>query len=819
MKIDAAAVPHVPAQCNALDDISSRGLFFEDNILSHPLPSLLLQLSLISVITRVMQILLKPFGQPLIVSQILGGVILGPSILGRNGAFLTEVFPIKGGGVLDTLSVFGFMLFIFLIGVKMNPVMVLKSSRKALTVGILGYFVPFGLSSFTVFLLERFLSLDKEISRVLPQVVIMQSMTAFPVIACFLDELKILNSEIGRLVSSSSFICDICHWSVMGLKYAAKFAEGESLLVTLSSLFSAALFVLFLVFVVRPAALWAARHTPEENPVKENYIFVLLVAIMTCGFTGEAIGLSGILACFLLGLVIPDGPPLGAAIVERLDCFVSVMLMPLFFTICGVEMDVFSINKFKHVGVLQSVVLVAFVGKVVGAMLPLLFYRMPFRDAISLALIMNSKGIVELAFLSEYKQAQVITEECYAILIISVVVITGVISPLVRRLYDPSKRCIAYRRRTILHSSHNEELRILACIHNQENVRGIFTLLQVSNPTKESRINLVILHLVKLIAQSSSFIIAHTHQDVEDDNPSLNSKPPTQSEHIFNAFRRFEQRNQDVMSVHCYKGVSPFATMHNDVCTLALEKRITLIIIPFHKQWTFRGRVESCYAHRVLNSHVLKSTPCSVGILVDRVNTKNNKRLGFRVEGTLTPSLYRVSMLFFGGADDREALAYARRISGDPNVMLTLIRFITTGSSASCEIVGGTERSQMLDTEILNDVRFKSHSHGGGVSRVLYREVGVNDARDVVGVMGTMGTSCDLIMVGRRHGDSRIMCQLKKWTAMNEHDGGELGVVGEVVIASSEFNGEASVLVVQQQKRLWGLHDPEESTHLRRIGS
>ncbi|VFQ71784.1 unnamed protein product [Cuscuta campestris] len=783
MRSDAAAVPHVPAQCNALDDISSRDPPQALRPTPHRFPD-----------SR-------------------------PSILGRNGAFLTEVFPIKGGGVLDTLSVFGFMLFIFLIGVKMNPVMVLKSSRKALAVGILGYFVPFGLSSFTVFLLERFLSLDKEISRVLPQVVIMQSMTAFPVIACFLDELKILNSEIGRLVSSSSFICDICHWSVMGLKYAAKFAEDESLLVTLSSLFSAALFVLFLVFVVRPAALWAARHTPDENPVKENYIFVLLVAIMTCGFTGEAIGLSGILACFLLGLVIPNGPPLGAAIVERLDCFVSVMLMPLFFTICGVEMDVFSINKFKHVGVLQSVVLVAFVGKVVGAMLPLLFYRMPFRDAISLALIMNSKGIVELAFLSEYKQAQVITEECYAILIISVVVITGVISPLVRRLYDPSKRCIAYKRRTILHSSHNEELRILACIHNQENVRGIFTLLQVSNPTKESRINLVILHLVKLIGQSSSFI-AHTHQDEEDDNPSLNSKPPTQSEHIFNAFRWFEQRNQDVMSVHCYKGVSPFATMHNDVCTLALEKRTTLIIVPFHKQWTFRGRVESCYAHRVLNSHVLESAPCSVGILADRGNTKNNKRLGFPVEGTPTPSLYRVSMLFFGGADDREALAYARRISGDPNVMLTLIRFITTGSSASCEIVGGTERSQMLDTEILNDVRFKSHSHGGGVSRVSYREVGVNDARDVVGVMGTMGASCDLIMVGRRHGDSWIMCQLKKWMATNERGGGlELGVVGEVVIASSEFNGEASVLVVQQQKRLWGLHDPEESTHLRRIGS
>ncbi|CAH9129287.1 unnamed protein product [Cuscuta epithymum] len=798
MKNDAV-VPHVPAQCNSFGEISSKGLFYEDNPLIHPLPSLLLQLSLISIITRVMQILLKPFGQPLIVSQILGGVILGSSVLGRNGAFLTEVFPIKDGGILDTLSIFGFMLFIFLVGVKINPVMVLKLSRKALIVGFLGYFVSFGLANFTLFLLERFISLDKEISKVLPQVVIMQSMTAFPVIACFLTEFKILNSEIGRLVSSSSIICDICHWSMMGLRYAAKFAKDQSLLASLGSFFSTALFVGFLAFVVHPAALWATKNTPQEKPVKEIYIFVVLIAIMSCGFVGEVIGLSGIFACFLLGLVIPDGPPFGAAIVERLDSFVSVMLMPLFFTICGVETNFFSIKKLKHVGVLQTIVLVAFIGKTVGTMLPLLLYRMPLRDAISLALIMNSKGIVELALLIEFKHAQVITEECYAILIISMVVITGVISPLVKLIYDPSRRWIAYRRRTILHSTLKDELRILVCIQKKENVSGIFTLLQISNPTRESHINLVVLHLVKLIGQASSFLIRHTNRDDEDNAlPNL-----TLSEQIFNAFKQLEQKNQESLSIQCYKGVSPFASMHNDVCSLAVEKRTTLIILPYHKQWTFGRRVESSYAQRLLNSNVLKSTPCSVGILIDRGNMNNNSRILVDV-----PSPYRVAMLFFGGPDDREALAYARRISGHPNVTLVIIRFV---SSSSCEIVAGSERSKTLDSKITSDMRLNIHSQCG---RVSYTEVEVNDGIDVVGVIGPMGSMYDLIMVGRRHGDSQVMFQLKKW--VNECGG--IGAVGQV-LASSDFQGEASVLIVQQQKRLWGLRDPEESTHLRRIGS
>ena len=336
-----------------------------------------------------------------------GGVILGPSIFGQNTAFSIKVFPTKARYILDTLSVFGFTLFIFLIGVKMDPTMVLRSGKKALAIGILGFFIPYGLATFVSFLLEHFLSLDDELSSVLPTIITMQSMTAFPVIACFLDELKILNSEIGRLASSSSIICDICHWTIISVKYTLRLAMAKSLKLSLGSLMSAAVYVVVIVFGVRPAALWVIRRTPEGRPVKEIYIFGVLVAVMCCGLIGEVFGLGSILATLAFGLVIPDGPPLGAALVEKLDCFVSVLLMPLFFTICGLQMDVFAIGNLKNVGVIQLLVLVAFIGKIMGTMLPPLFCRMPLRDAFSFALIMNSKGIVELALLNDWKHSRV----------------------------------------------------------------------------------------------------------------------------------------------------------------------------------------------------------------------------------------------------------------------------------------------------------------------------------------------------------------------------------------------------------------------------
>lgn len=77
--------------------------------------------------------------------------------------------------------------------------------------------------------------------------------------------------------------------------------------------------------------------------MKEIYIFAILVALLTCGFFAEVIGLGAIVASLLLGLVIPDGPPLRATLVDRLDCFVSITLMPIFFTISGLKVDIYAI--------------------------------------------------------------------------------------------------------------------------------------------------------------------------------------------------------------------------------------------------------------------------------------------------------------------------------------------------------------------------------------------------------------------------------------------------------------------------------------------
>ncbi|CAI8596935.1 unnamed protein product [Vicia faba] len=769
--------------CHTANRINSRGYWLGENPLAFSVPLFLIQVFIIFIFTRFSHLILKPFGQPSFVSQILGGVTLGPSVLGHYSAFTNNFFPVRGRNVLDTLAFFGFMIFIFLLGVKIDPTIIFRSGKRTFAIGILCFFVPYTLSGLVALFINHFASLDHAISKGLPTVVEIQCITAFPVISCFLTELHILNSEIGRLASSSSLVCDFCFGLVMMLKFAAKLTSAKSIGVTIGSLFSSALLVSFIVFVVHPAALYAINHTPEGKPVQEIYIIGTLITLIFCGLIGEVIGFDAIVVSFMVGLAIPDGPPLGAALVDKIECFVSVVLLPLLFAVVGMRTDVFAIQKMKTLGIVELIICIAFFGKLLGALLPLLFYRMPFRDAISLSLIMNCKGTVELALLMNMKLKNVLDDELFSILVLTLVLVTGIVSPVVKALYDPSRRFLAYKRRTILHHPSEEEFRILACIHKEDNVLAVLNLLAASNPTEKARIDLVVLQLVKLVGRAASVLVSHKPRD----------KP---GEKIFIPFTKFEDGYRGKVTLHCYKGISPYATMHNDVCYLALEKRITFIIIPFHKQWIIGGMAESSFAFKQLNKNVLEKAPCSVGVLIDRGNQKK-----FWC-GYMNESTYLVAVLFFGGADDREALAYAKRMLDQPNVNITLFHF----SSAKNDVVGGTDRSKKLDTQILSEFRLSGFRN----DRVFYKEEDVVNGRDVLSVIEYMESYYDLVMVGRRHEDSQLMSELKKW----KH--GELGTVGEI-LASLNIGAKTSVLVVQQQTKFWGSRDPEESTHLRRV--
>ncbi|KAF8397183.1 hypothetical protein HHK36_016090 [Tetracentron sinense] len=757
-KMTVGPVEDTQMVCQYSHMTSSRGFWARQHPLDYSTPVLMAQIIIIFVATRTTYAVLKPLGQNLMVAQILvicvhlqGGVILGPSFLGSSPTCMKRLFLPERRLVLQTIADFGYMLHLFLVGVQVDTSIVKRGGRNAMIIGISCSLGPYVVALPVFFVVKNFLTVDTKTLIAIPYVVGTCSLSSFPVITTFLSDLKILNSEVGRLASSSSMVSDMFIWTTVTSIISLRFAEHDLQLISVWSILSVAAYNLTLLFVIRPLALWVVRQTPEGKPVKEIYIFSSLLVILGCGFCAEIIGQHFAMGAYLLGLAIPDGPPLGAALVHKIDTIVSGLFMPVFFAIIGMKTNLVPMatdDSTNSVLVPLLVVFFSYIGKFTGTILPSLYCKVPFRDAFSLSLVMSYKGITEMGFYCLFKDLKV-----------------GLIRPLVMILYDPSRRYKAYKRRTILHAKQYSEFCILACIHSHDNVPTIIKLLELSNPNRASPICVSVLHLRELTARVSAILIQG------------NSKLSGNSIPIVNAFEYYAQHNQGHVTVQHFTAISPYASMHDDICTLALDQRTSIVIVPFHKQWSFNGlQVESSFsAIRTVNCNVLDKAPCSVGILVDRENIGAGSRCVLASQ-----SLYRIALLFLGGADDREALAYARRMAEHPSTSIAVLQF-----TVSCDI---DRYDSELDRELMRDFRVKNMEN----ERIVCKDEVVSDGMGITRAVLSMGNEFDLFIVGRHHGSqSPLISGLTEWSEFPE-----LGIIGDM-LASSDF--KSSVLVVQQQ--------------------
>lgn len=333
-------------------------------------------------------------------------------------------------------------------------------------------------------------------------------------------------------------------------------------------------------------------------------------------------------------------------------------------------------------------------------------------------------------------------------------------------LYDPSTQYISRKRRTIQDAPPNEELRLLACVHTQEQVPGIIDLLRISNPTKHNPIGIYLIHLRELMGQAFPLLLSHE---------SFGKDSLLGFDSIINAFRIFERSNQSVVSLQPFTAIAPFATMHNDVCTLALDRRVSFIMLPFHRRWDVDGYIIDSPRFRYVNRKVLSKAPCSVGILINRHN------FGAAATSVIRRalSICRVGVFFTGGPDDREALAYAMRITRQPGVKVTVVRFMVSTENED-------EDEMSLDEEVIKEFKLC----GIGNNRTMYKEENLKDSVGICNVIRSMENSFDLILVGRRYMKSKLM----EW---NEFP--ELGFIADI-LASEDFKGKVLVLVVQQHR-------------------
>jgi Kef-type K+ transport system membrane component KefB len=305
----------------------------------------------------------------------------------------------------------GLLFFLFLVGLELDLNSIRQSGRRAFTIAAAGISLPFACGVGVAYVLRRSIP-GAEAAGYVPFLVFMGvslSITAFPVLARILAELKLLTTHLGETAMAAAAFNDVAAWILLALAVALSGGEGthHSPIISLWVLLSGLVFVAFQIILIKPAMSWVARRSEDEGGESEFWINLTLAGVLISGFMTDFIGIHSIFGAFVFGLTIPKEGEFTGRLIERIEDFVLGLLLPLYFASSGLKTNVASIKGGKSWGLLVLVIVTACAGKILGTFLVALGCKMSLTEAITLGFLMNTKGLVELIVLNIGKEKKV----------------------------------------------------------------------------------------------------------------------------------------------------------------------------------------------------------------------------------------------------------------------------------------------------------------------------------------------------------------------------------------------------------------------------
>ncbi|XP_024012073.1 cation/H(+) antiporter 27 [Eutrema salsugineum] len=743
----------------------STGIGRGENPLKFALPLLLLQISVVSLFSAFFQFLLRPFGKFQFLTQILAGISLGPSVIGRNKQYMSTFFYTRSLYIIESYEAMCFLFICYITTCQVDTRMIKRVGKLAFINGILLFLIPFVWGQFTAILISK--RLGGGPAGIPPvefhHIGIVQSTMWFQVVYGVLSSLKMLNTEPGRLALASMMVHDCLSWCFFMVNIAVKLNVdlGDKSLALFMAI-AQMLMIGVIVYVFRPIMKWMMKRTPEGHSLKASYLSVICVLLFLSSLWAEFVRLPYFFGAVVLGLATPKRQPLGTGLSDKMGCFVWSVLMPCYIIGIGYNLDL-SLFSFRDVIRYELLFGVVRFAKMVAIALPSLYFNVPLWQAILVGFIVNIQGIYDVQIYKQNLNYTKISTKSFGAMVMSATVNSTVIIVIVKKLYHTMSKRNPYKRRTVQHCRAEAPLRILTCFRQREAVRPVLDLLELSRPVIGSPLSVFAVNLEELNNHSLPLLIHHT----QEISPFI---VPSRREQIVKAFHNYEKTNPETVLIECFTAVAPRKTMHEDVCAISFDQETDLVVL------TLDAGIESW--ERQLCRNLLQTCPCSVALFIDRGRLPDFRFVPIK------KLCINICAIFLGGPDDREMLAFATRLANHPSVSLHVFRLVDqNGVSPLRDMV---ERNH--DMRVMNVFR-KENSD----KNIIFREVRIEEAVELMELLRKEGDDFDLMMVGIRHEEDLLMLEgLSEWSDMKE-----LGEVGDLLI-SRDLELSVSVLAVQQ---------------------
>lgn len=392
----------------------------------------LIALLVIIASARALGAIFRRFHQPPVIGEVVAGILLGPTLLGKLAPGVSAaLFPPSVTPMLDILAQIGVLLYMFVVGLELNTHLLRQKTQATVAISHASILAPFLLGSALALRIYPLLSTrDVPFTGFALFMGVSMSVTAFPVLARILTDRRLQDTELGTVALTCAAVDDVTAWCLLAFVVGVVQSRlsGAGLTLGLTALYLAAMFL-----IVRPAASrWVARYEGKESPGQQVVAGVCLLMLLSSLAT-EFVGIHTIFGAFLVGAVIPHDSAVARLLRDRLRDFVVVLLLPVFFALTGLRTRIDLIHGSQWL-LCGAVILVACAGKFGGSVAAARFTGMNWRDAASLGILMNTRGLMELIVLNIGLDLKVISPTLFAMLVLMAVVTTLATTPVLDAL-------------------------------------------------------------------------------------------------------------------------------------------------------------------------------------------------------------------------------------------------------------------------------------------------------------------------------------------------------------------------------------------------
>lgn len=714
-----------------------------------PIIIFIIQAGVIILFCRLLHWPLSKIRQPRVIAEVIGGVLLGPSVMGRIPGFTATIFPAAAQPNLALVANLGLVLFLFIVGLEVDLRYLASNWKVALSVGLAGMALPFGLGCGIAYGLYHQFSDEDGTEPVafgtfMLFVGVAMAITAFPVLCRILTELKLLSTSVGVIVLSAGAGNDVTGWVLLALCVAL--VNSGSGISALYVLLTALGYTLFLFFAVKPAFTWVLRRTRtfENGPSQGIIVLTLLIALASSFFTG-VIGIHPIFGAFMAGLICPHEGGFAIKVTEKIEDLISALFLPLYFALSGLSTNLGLLDSAITWGYVVGVLAVAFIGKFVGASLAARANGVVWRESFTIGALMSCKGLVELIVLNIGLQAKILSQRTFTIFVVMALITTFITTPLTMALYPPwyQKKLEAWKKGLIDWDTGNpinsgdDTSSIVAAKLETSKIKTLLVHLRLDNmPTLMTFVSLLaaptksgeaaVRQHPMLAGKSASVaeslkapnrpLEVHGVRMIEltDRDSSVMSVSDVEEFHwkdpIINTFRNFGRLyNLRVSGEVAIALESSFAEI---ITSKASNENSDLLVLPWsesgsiNEQQSYNGtpatprRLEdTSYVSFV--AAALKSATTNTAVLVNRgfggsavAHRPTLSRQASKISlsndrgpasSPIMDKSHHIFMPYFGGADGRMALRLVLQLAENPEVTATVVFFDRLEGSGSPE--------------------------------------------------------------------------------------------------------------------------------------